>query len=217
MSGMNDTPMRIRVLFTKIGDQRFTGHIDLQRLFEHALRRSCLPIRYSQGFSPKVRLNLASALPLGYSSRAELLDFWLNEPIALTEIEAALDSAVPIELEILEVQEVSNKLPSLQASLIASDFLISFPQTLAFNNLRLDLEQLLKSENLEIENRGKTRNFRQMILHTEWMEASNVLKVRLSATPGNTGRPDDLVRLLGIDPLDCEFERTKLIFEDSDE
>jgi radical SAM-linked protein len=213
---MNETSMRIRVLFTKIGDLRFTGHIDLQRLFEHALRRSGLPIRYSQGFSPKVRLNLASALPLGYSSRAELLDFWIDEPIALSEIEAALDSAVPTELEILQIQEVSNKLPSLQASLIASDFLISFPQTLDFNNLKLSLERLLKSENLEIENRGKTRNFRPMILNTEWMEASNVLKVRMSAAPGNTGRPDDLVRfLMGIDPLDCKFERTKLIFEDS--
>src|SRR5665811_197856 len=113
MSRMNDTPIRIRVLFSKSGDLRFTGHIDLQRLFERALRRSGLPIRYSQGFNPKVRLNLASALPLGYSSQAEMLDFWMNEPIALSEVEAALKSAVPVELEILELKEVPNQLPSL--------------------------------------------------------------------------------------------------------
>ena len=211
---MNDTPIRIRVKFTKVDDLRFTGHIDLQRLFERALRRSGLPIRYSQGFSPKVRLNLASALPLGYASRAEMLDFWINEPISLPEIEIALKSAVPTELEILDVQEVPNLLPSLQASLVASEFIIKFSQVADTTVLKESLEQLLQSEYLEVENRGKTKNLRQMILKTEWVDDNKSLNVRLSATPGNTGRPDDLVRLLGLDPLDCEFERIELIFED---
>ncbi len=213
---MNDTPIRIRVRFTKVDDLRFTGHIDLQRLFERALRRSSLPIRYSQGFNPKVRLNLASALPLGYSSQAELLDFWMNEPVLLPDVEAALKSAVPAELEILEVQEVSNQLPSLQASLNAADFLIRFPQELEIKSLKDRLEQLLQSDYLEVENRGKTKNLRQMILRTEWSDEHNSLKVRMSATPGNTGRPDELVCHLGVDPLDCDFERLALIFEDSD-
>ena len=213
---MNDTPIRIRILFSKIGDLRFTGHIDLQRLFERSLRRSGLPIRYSQGFSPKVRLNLASALPLGYSSQAELLDFWMNEPLPLPEVRAALNSALPVELKILDLQEVSNQLPSLQASLIASDFSIRLPPEMDIPVIETRLDQLLQSDYLEVENRGKIRNFRPMILNTEWLEAGKVLQVRLSATPGNTGRPDELVRLLGIDPLDCDFERTNLIFGDSD-
>lgn len=212
---MNDIPTRIRVRFTKIDDLRFTGHIDLQRLFERALRRSGLPIRYSQGFSPKVRLNLASALPLGYSSQAEMLDFWMDEPVALPDVEEALKSAVPVELEILEVQEVSNQLPSLQASLCAAEFLIRFPHGLDFGDLKERLIQIMQSEHLEFENRGKTKDLRQMILSTEWTGEDQALKVRMSATPGNTGRPDDLVRQLVVDPLDCDFERIALIFEES--
>lgn len=211
---MNDTPIRIRVLFSKIGDLRFTGHIDLQRLFERALRRSGLPIRYSQGFSPKVRLNLASALPLGYSSQAELLDFWMNEALPISEVQTALVSALPTELKIIEVQEVANQLPSLQASLIASEFIIHFPKSLELQSLRNRLTGLLKSDLLEVVNRGKMKNFRPMILKTDWLEAGNALLVKLSATPGNTGRADELARLLEVDPLDCEFERTRLIFED---
>ncbi|HSN94540.1 MAG TPA: TIGR03936 family radical SAM-associated protein [Anaerolineaceae bacterium] len=213
---MNETPIRIRVLFSKVGDLRFTGHIDLQRLFERALRRSALPIRYSQGFSPKVRLNLASALPLGYSSQAELLDFWMNEPVSLPELQSVLASALPLELQILDVQEVPNQLPSLQASLIASDFSIHFPPEVENQVIKQGLDELLSKDYLEVDNRGKTRNFRSMILNTEWLDVANVLNVRLTATPGNTGRPDDLVRFLGIDPLDCDFERTKLIFGDGD-
>jgi len=159
---------------------------------------------------------LASALPLGYSSQAELLDFWMNGTLPMPEIRAALDSALPVELRILDLQEVSNQLPSLQASLIASDFSIRFPLEMDIPVIEERLDQLLQSDYLEMENRGKIRNFRPMILKTEWLEAGKVLKVRLSATPGNTGRPDELVRLLGIDPLDCDFERTNLIFEDGD-
>jgi radical SAM-linked protein len=211
---MNDTPIRIRVKFTKVEDLRFTGHIDLQRLFERALRRSGLPIRYSQGFSPKVRLNLASALPLGFSSRAEVLDFWMNEPVNLSIIETALSSAVPSELEILEVQEVPNQMPSLQASLNASEFLIKFSGKVELETIKMRLNQLLQREILETENRGKTKNLRPMIFMTEWLDEEMALRVRMSATPGNTGRPDDLVRFLDIDPADCEFERISLIFED---
>ena len=60
---------------------RFIGHLDLQQLFERALRRSALPLRYSQGFSPKVRLNLAGALPLGFTSTADMMDLWLEQPV----------------------------------------------------------------------------------------------------------------------------------------
>jgi hypothetical protein len=126
-----------------------------------------------------------------------------------------LDSALPVELKVLEVQEVPNQLPSLQASLIASVFQIQFPSEIDIPAIKKHLEQLLLSENLEVENRGKSKNFRPMILKTAWLDAERVLQVQLSATPGNTGRPDDLVRLLGLDPLDCNFERTELIFEES--
>jgi len=61
----SNEPVRFRLTFSKAGDLRFVGHLDLQRLIERCLRRSGLPLRYSQGFNPKVRLNLASALPLG--------------------------------------------------------------------------------------------------------------------------------------------------------
>ena len=114
-------PVRVRVRFAKDGDLRFTGHLDLQRLFERALRRSGLPLRYSQGFNPKVRLNLASALPLGFSSRAELLDFWLNGELDTAVVEQKLKSALPKDITVLNVAFVSNQLPSLQSSLKASN------------------------------------------------------------------------------------------------
>lgn len=210
---MNDTPTRIRVEYCKLGSLRFTGHIDLQRLFERALRRSGLPIRYSQGFNPKVRLNLASALPLGYSSRAELLDFWMDENRPAVEIGERLRKAFPAELPINKVWQVCNREPSLQSSLISSEFVISFPQILAGKLLAERLDDLMQQEVIEIQNRGKIKNLRQMVLKYHWNDQFQALEIVMTATPGNTGRPDDLVRVLGLDPWDCSYERTKLNLE----
>ncbi|MEA4811987.1 MAG: TIGR03936 family radical SAM-associated protein [Anaerolineaceae bacterium] len=211
----NQTPIRVRVQFSKVGDLRFTGHIDLQRLFERALRRSGLPIRYSQGFSPKVRLNLASALPLGYSSHAELLDFWLDTEPGLAEVMKTLRDALPKELVVNELWVVPNQAASLQSSLRASEFLVSFPPCMHLQTLQKALHDLLSQETIEIENRGKVKNLRPMILDACWKEDEPILRLCMSAIPGSTGRPDDLVRAMGMNPADCAFERTSMIFEES--
>ncbi len=75
-------------MYTKGPSLRFTGHLDLQRLCERLLRRSRLPVRYSKmSPSPSASLNLASALPLGFISEAELLDFWMDMPLPSAEIQ----------------------------------------------------------------------------------------------------------------------------------
>jgi hypothetical protein len=70
-----------RITFTKQGALRYTGHLDLHRLWERAMRRASLPIAYSQGFHPQPKISLAAALPLGFASRGEVLDVRLNEDI----------------------------------------------------------------------------------------------------------------------------------------
>ena len=61
---------------------RFTGHLDLHRAWERTFRRAGLPLAYSQGFNPHPRLNLASALPLGFTSEGEVIDVWLEQDLA---------------------------------------------------------------------------------------------------------------------------------------
>ena len=43
---------RLRLRFSKAGKIRFTSHRDVARMWERALRRSGLPVAYSQGFVP---------------------------------------------------------------------------------------------------------------------------------------------------------------------
>ena len=82
----NDLRYRYRITFTKDEAQRFTSHLDLHRAWGRLLRRAGLPLLYSQGFNPRPRIQLSTALPLGCTSEHELADIWLTEEIPCSEI-----------------------------------------------------------------------------------------------------------------------------------
>jgi len=210
------TPFRVRIKFAKSENLRFIGHLDLQRLFERALNRTGLPLRYTQGFSPKIRINIASALPLGFISRAEVLDFWLNAPVDLIEICGKLQSALPKDLHILDIQEIPNKAPSLQASVLLSEYIITFPDTYAQDDVNASLFDIYEQETIQVERRGKMVDIKPMIKMLKVFIEDNSTKLRLQMDSSAThnGRPDELIKLLDIDPADVIIERVNLIFEE---
>ena len=212
---MSDQPFRVRARYAKFGNLRFIGHLDTQRLFERALRRSRLPIRYTQGFSKHIRLNLASALPLGFISFAEILDFWLNEPVDSLEFLTRLQEALPAELRILELFPVSNALPSLQASLLSSDYKISLPEELMLKDFRQKLEELISQPEIPITRRNKVVDYKPLIHEHPLLTGDSgmlTLEIRLSSTPQRNARPDELLVRLGVDPADCVIKRIRLNF-----
>ncbi|MEN6555721.1 MAG: TIGR03936 family radical SAM-associated protein [Anaerolineaceae bacterium] len=216
---MTDTqPIRVRVCFAKGGDLRFTGHLDLQRLFERALRRSRPPLRYSQGFNPKVRLNLASALPLGFSSEAELLDFWLDAPLDHAVVEQRFSAALPADIRIRQVKFVPNDLPSLQASLQSSRYRVTFQPPLDTNELAEKLTALLAQETIPFSRRAKTADLKQLLLSARWQETvdSADLLLEMKSTPEANGRPDELLSLLGLAPGTYQVCRTGMTFNSTE-
>lgn len=211
---MTNEPMRVRMTYAKLGNLRFIGHLDLQRLFERALRRTNLPLRYTQGFSPHMRINLASALPLGFIGEAEQMDFWLDQDLSLEEIHNRLRTSLPAELILKNLQAIDDQLPSLQASLLSSEFGIVLPVDVDFQTLHDEINSLLTQESLPIQRRKKTVDLKNLILawQLENQTSKTLLRVTMKSTPMENGRPDELLQLLGIDPADCVITRTKLNF-----
>ena len=211
---MTDQPMRVRMTYAKLGNLRFTGHLDLQRLFERALRRTNLPLRYTQGFSPHLRINLASALPLGFIGKAEQMDFWLDQEVSLEEISIRLRASLPTELVIKDLRVVDNQKPSLQGSLLSSEYEVLLPADFDIVALRLRADDLLVQDTLLVQRRKKTVDLKNFILGMELIKAEpqSLLKVEMKSTPEENGRPDELLELMGLDPADCQVTRTKLNF-----
>lgn len=94
---------RLRVRYAKRGRLRFSSHRDFQRALERAIRRSGVPIAFSEGFTPHPKISYVGAAPTGTASEAEYLEIALADHRAPGEVRAALDAALPRGLDVLEV------------------------------------------------------------------------------------------------------------------
>jgi radical SAM-linked protein len=206
--------MRIRVTFSKTEAMRFTGHLDLHRTWERVLRRAKLPLTYSQGFKPHARINLACALPLGFTSQGDLVDIQLDGDLPLQEVTLKLQKAVPPGIRIEAVVEIDASAPTLQSLLVAQYYTITFlePQP----QLQERISELLQAESLPRQRNHKTYDLRPLILSMQSLpndELTNPrLQVTLSAREGATGRPEEVILALGSAPEACRVHREGLIF-----
>lgn len=211
---MQREPVRIRVRFAKTEHMRYTGHLDLHHTWERTFRRASLPLVYSQGFNPRPKLHLASALPLGFTSEAEVLDAWLEEEVPLHELSIALREAAPPGIQIQEVASVPLRAPTLQTLVDAADFEITFLEPVP--DLVRQVENLLTAESLPRRRRGKDYDLRPLILDAQILdrdeEGRQRLWVRLAAREGATGRPEEVVTATGEVPEHVRVHRIGLIF-----
>jgi len=210
--------MRIRITFAKTGALRYIGHLDLHRMWERVTRRAGLSLAYSQGFHPQPKIQLAAALPLGFSSRCELLDLWVVGEPELSQLPAAIQAAVPPGLKILEVIGVDEKGPPLQTQIMSSEYTITLPADSNKDQLIKKLDAMMAVDTLPRERRGKSYDLRPLIENLEFaeptMDGNPILFMRLSAREAATGRPEEVLDALGITPDGAQVERTRLIFKD---
>jgi radical SAM-linked protein len=209
--------MRARITFTKQGALRYTGHLDLHRLWERAMRRADLPIAYSQGFHPQPKISLAAALPLGFSSRGEVLDVRLNEEIPTEEISQRLKDNLPRDVQIIKVEQVDERAPALQTQVLSAAYNVELTEPVDGSELTRRVEALMKSESILRERRGKSYDLRPLIEMLSVITESNGkvwLKMTLAAREGATGRPEEVLAELGIEAETARVERIRLIFQE---
>lgn len=221
------TSTRFRILFEKGSGMRFTSHLDLMRTWERALRRSGLPLAFTQGHHPHLKMSFGPPLPLGHRSRAEVFDLELARPPAV-DLAERLDAALPAGLRVLAVRPILFKTPSLMSQLEGATWRVRFPRTfldeagLAPASLRDRLErgaaELLSRDHWIVrrESEGQVREFDArpsiLALAASGDEEPAALDAVLRFVPRAQVRPEDLVALLvpQADPRTADVERTGL-------
>ncbi|MBE7436496.1 MAG: DUF2344 domain-containing protein [Anaerolineales bacterium] len=209
--------MRVRITFTKQGALRYIGHLDLHRLWERAMRRADLPLAYSQGFHPQPKISLAAALPLGFSSRGEVLDVRLNEEVSVEDISSRLKDNLPPDINVREIKSVDEWLPALQTQVLSAAYDVRLTEPIDGSELKRKVESVMMTESIIRERRGKSYDLRpliEMMSVITQADGTAWLKMTLAAREGATGRPEEVLAALGIEPETARVERTRLIFKD---
>ena len=99
---------KIRIALKKGEAIKYVGHLDFGRAIERALRRAKLPVAYSVGFNPHMRLSFGPALGVGIASEAEYVDVEMTESVDAKQFSQSLSEKLPPGLALVEARQVSS-------------------------------------------------------------------------------------------------------------
>ena len=197
---------------------RFIGHLDLMRTMQRALRRSGLPVRYSNGFNPHMLLNAAAPLSLGMPGLREVIEVPVGEEIAPETFRERLNDALPPDLRCQAVRALPDEHPAPMALLRAAQYLIEPDADAPETRICLDaLPALLAAESLPTVRKTKTGekpcDARPMIYQAQAL-GGNVLCATLALCEQGTLKPDlflsVLASLAGTEKPDAFISRLQL-------
>ena len=175
---------RYLLIFNRERSVRFLSHLEEVRALERTLRRANIPFMYSQGFSPRPIMSFGPPLPVGFSSRAQLMEVKLDKHLTPEEIIFMVNSTLPCGYNLSEVKFLNENYPSLG----------SFPMEISYlllvegNGIKLSINSFLSQPYYQVlrkdnrKRREKLFNIRPFVLHLEIInqaEVSNFLQTML--------------------------------------
>ena len=214
------TALRHRITFATQRTLAYVSVLELGAIWERSLRRAEVPLKYSQGYNPRPRLQFAAPLPVGCGSEADLLDILLHTPQTAEAVAAALVGKLPPDLTVIDARAVPDDEPALAEQLTAAEYRV-WLRDVERAEVEAAIAAFLAREEALLPKRGrkyrgKPYNLRPLVYELRGIDAPAPwigLWMRVNARPGATGRPDEVLKALGWQdtPRRCTRERLILV------
>ncbi len=112
MRSQSPVHRKVRFIFSKTGASRFLSHRQTMDAIERSLRGAAVPVRYTEGFNPHIKVSMGPALSLGHEALAEVFDIDCTAPIRKTHI-SKINAILPEGLQIQQFDELIPGAPSM--------------------------------------------------------------------------------------------------------
>lgn len=150
--------MRYLIKFSKESEIKFVAHLDLMRTIQRMMKRSGLPVMYSQGFNPHIVLSLAQPLAVGVYSEGDYMDASFTTFVPENEIKEALNRCAPTGIKIHEVvnikEEENKRVFRGMAEVDAAKYLIRIKYK-DISTLKGEIDSLLKKKSWTLIKKSK--------------------------------------------------------------
>lgn len=113
----------IRIRFSRSEEVKFISHLDLMKVFERAIRRSGLPMAYSQGFNPHPQMVFGMPLSVGMTGSGEYADFELVSEVEPQTFIQRLNEALPGAIRVTAAGIKKTK-SNIMASIAGADYIM---------------------------------------------------------------------------------------------
>lgn len=200
------TKNRVRLRWGKSPRYRYMSHLENLHMMERALRRARLPVMYSQGHNPGMKLSLGPPLPLGFTSEAEFIDVTLESNLQSNMVDD-FRAQLPEGIDIIEARIALGKKASLNSMLNRAEY--SLPLTAWKNPDKLEAAgaELMSREHLECQRgsieKRKTVDIRPALF--EFTVEEDRLLLILGLGEGGYAKPTEVAGFLQ-DQLTMPFE-----------
>lgn len=173
--------LRYLLTFHRQRAVRFLSHLEETRALERTLRRANIPLLYSQGFSPRPLISFGPPLPVGFSSRAQLLEIKLETQIKPEDILCKVNSTLPEGYFLSEVKRLNENYPSLGSFPLEINYLL----LVEGRGVKLSVSSFLNQYYYQVfrkddkKKKEKSFNIRPFVLKLaviNWGELSDFLK-----------------------------------------
>lgn len=206
---------KYRLKFSKIGKIKYTGHLDLLKIFQRAIKRANLPISYSKGFNPHQIMSFAIPLPLGMESCGEYIDMQFDENLDCNVIKTKLNEVMPIGMEILNVVKLNEGQKSAPSIVCVGEYEITFDTNITqniiddfLNQQEINTERISKKRGKET---IKTVNIKEDIFNIICIH-NNKIKATISTGSAKNLKPDVLVQCI-YKFLDKPYEKHRIHYK----
>ena len=140
----------VRLRFSKTGRLKYISHLYINLSMSRALKRSGIPLFYTEGFNPHPYMSFSLPLSLGVESLCESVDLRITGEITNKEIKDRLNSVLPEDLKIVDVYDDFRD----NSEIVYSDYVYKFE--FADNDLALEkIKNVLSSDEILALKKGK--------------------------------------------------------------
>ncbi len=202
---------------------RYISHLDYAAVFEHAFLRSKLPIAWSEGFNPRMKLAFASALAVGVTSDAEYMDFELTKPLCQPEVFDRLRTQLPKGADLLRLKEHGKRQPALMSLVDCASYELRMPYAGTPETVQSALDAFQrKSEVRYLRVTPKKRReieVKQYLsepIRAETAEGELILSMEIGITSSGSVKPGEILELLAeqfglsVQPAQARIHRKAL-------
>lgn len=192
---------RVEISYSKRGQARFFGHLELVKILLRALKRAGISLVFTQGFHPKPKIGFEDPLPIGIESVQEYFYLTLLPEVSWKNLAGAINAKLPDGLKVLGCQPATvPKNGSDRANI--SDYQIKIKDGFFDPDKLKCFEKRSEVMVIQARHKGKPRqiDLKSVVLKIGLLDPER-LTLRLCSKPGKTVRPGEIVReIFGLSP-----------------
>ena len=212
---VSETRARIRLRWRKEAPVRFISHLDCMRAMERAIRRADLPVAYTEGFNPHMKIAFGPPLPLGFTSQEEFLDLYLESSFP-HHLFGRLSASLPNGFAVDAYRPIFTGGQSLSAMLNRAEYLAVCPREIPDAEDRVARFAARDQVLVMREKKGRNVDIRPSVLNIATDATGDVQTYRLTLVLGepNVAKPLEVIRevtgLSAEDVLSVRVRRLRL-------